>query len=63
MNKPLSRKKIREVLFHKYGGKCAYCGCGLETGWHIDEIEPIRRNHVWDRDKKRFIVNKNDPMT
>lgn len=36
-------KKQREVVFNKYGGKCAYCGCALEKGWHVDHVEPCRR--------------------
>jgi 5-methylcytosine-specific restriction endonuclease McrA len=36
--------KDRQIIFDKYGGKCAYCGCELCKGWHVDEIEPIRRN-------------------
>ncbi|MVM34585.1 hypothetical protein GO755_31440 [Spirosoma sp. HMF4905] len=23
----------------KFGDKCAYCGCELTKGWHIDEVE------------------------
>lgn len=34
----------RNIIFNKYGGKCAYCGCELIQGWHIDHINPIRRN-------------------
>lgn len=37
-------KKEREIVFNKFGGKCAYCGCELQKGWHIDHINPIRRN-------------------
>lgn len=36
-------KKNREIVFNKYGGKCAYCGCDLVQGWHVDHVEPIRR--------------------
>lgn len=38
--------KDRELVFNKYGGKCAYCGCDLTKGWHVDHIEPIVRNWV-----------------
>jgi len=38
------KKKDREVIFNKYKGKCAYCGCELLKGWHVDHIEPIVRN-------------------
>ena len=37
-------KKDRQFIFDKYNGKCAYCGCELKAGFHIDHIEPIRRN-------------------
>ena len=26
-------------MFDKYGGKCAYCGCDLQKGWHVDHVE------------------------
>ena len=31
------------MIYNKYGGKCAYCGCELGKGWHVDEIEPCVR--------------------
>lgn len=37
------KKSDRELVFNKYSGRCAYCGCTLEKGWHIDEIKPVRR--------------------
>ena len=37
-------KKERELIFNKCNGKCAYCGCELKKGWHVDHIEPIVRN-------------------
>ena len=27
-------KKERELIFNKYNGKCAYCGCELKKGFH-----------------------------
>lgn len=39
----MSKAKDRQIIFDKYGGKCAYCGCELQKGWHVDHIEPIRR--------------------
>lgn len=41
------KKKDREIIFNKYGGRCAYCGEELQKGWHVDEIEPVRRNRKW----------------
>lgn len=53
----MATKKERELIFNKYGGKCAYCGCELTKGWHIDELEPIRRNRKWDRKKRKWIYD------
>ena len=47
-------KKQRQELFEKYGGRCAYCGCELQKGWHADHIEPIVRDSKWNRDKGKF---------
>jgi 5-methylcytosine-specific restriction endonuclease McrA len=44
------KKSEREIVFNKYGGKCAYCGCDLEKGWHVDHVEPCRRIVRWQRD-------------
>lgn len=37
------KKKDRAIVFQKFGGKCAYCGCDLQRGWHADHIEPVVR--------------------
>src|SRR5688572_25533552 len=37
-------KKVREAIFNKYGGKCAYCGCDLLKGWHVDHMTPVVRS-------------------
>jgi len=36
-------KANRKIIFDKYAGKCAYCGCELQKGWHVDHLEPCRR--------------------
>lgn len=38
------KKSDRDLVFKKYNGKCAYCGCELKKGWHVDELLPVRRN-------------------
>ena len=47
-------KKHRELIFSKYGGRCAYCGCELQKGWHIDHIEPAYHNWSDDDIKKHL---------
>lgn len=51
------KKKDRELVFNKYGGKCAYCGTILKKGWHVDEPLPVRRNYTEDynTEKRQWI--------
>jgi len=56
-------KVDRKIVYDKYNGKCAYCGCLLSKGWHIDEIEPVRRNYVYDLKKRKTVIDKANPMT
>ena len=37
-------KKTRDLVKSKYNNKCAYCGCELQKGWHVDHIEPAFHN-------------------
>lgn len=48
-------KKDRQLVFDKYKGRCAYCGCELVKGWHVDHIQAIRRN---DSDESIERMNK-----
>lgn len=36
-------KLNRQVIFDKYGGRCAYCGIELSKGWHVDHLKPVVR--------------------
>jgi hypothetical protein len=37
-------KKVREAVYNKYGGHCAYCGKELESkGWQLDHLIPYQR--------------------
>ena len=45
----MSKAKDRQLVFAKYNGHCAYCGCELEKGWHVDHVEPCRRNYDFVR--------------
>lgn len=38
-------KKDRALIYGKYNGRCAYCGCELQKGWHVDELLPVRRRY------------------
>ena len=50
-------KQHREIVFNKYNGRCAYCGCELQKGWHVDHIEPAFHN--WsDEDIKLHLKQK-----
>lgn len=41
----MDNKDNRLLIFNKYAGKCAYCGCGLTMNTlSIDHIIPLRRN-------------------
>jgi 5-methylcytosine-specific restriction endonuclease McrA len=51
------KKTDRELIFNKYDGKCAYCGCELTKGWHADHIEPIVRDFIYNKNKQRFEAN------
>jgi len=50
-------KKDRQATFEKYNGKCAYCGCELLKGWHVDHIEPIVRNWINGKCEKPHLKN------
>jgi hypothetical protein len=37
-------KKVREAVYNKYDGHCAYCGKELEPkGWQLDHLIPYQR--------------------
>ena len=39
-------KNIRQLIYKKYEGHCAYCGCKLEyKEMQVDHIIPIARGH------------------
>ncbi len=46
-------KKERQLVFEKYDGRCAYCGCVLTPGWHIDHLKPKRRKK-YKKDECRY---------
>ena len=40
----MTAKQKRELIFNKYGGRCAYSGTKLEDDWQVDHIIPKRLN-------------------
>ncbi len=48
-------KAQREQIRLKYGNKCAYCGCELNNRWHADHLEPLHRDSIYDKEKKKFV--------
>jgi len=52
-------KAQREIVFNKYAGKCAYCGCDLTGKWHADHIEPVWRNRSDTRNDLHILENIN----
>jgi hypothetical protein len=44
MKRKIISKKIREAVYNKYDGHCAYCGKELELkGWQLDHLIPYQR--------------------
>lgn len=40
-------KKTRKLVYDKYNGHCAYCGCELELkDMQVDHIKPLCRGYV-----------------
>jgi len=33
-------KKLRQQVYNKYGGKCAYSGTDLKDDWQVDHVKP-----------------------
>lgn len=56
-------KEQRGQVRLKYGGRCAYCGCELEKGFHIDHIEPIFRNWTEETLKRYKIERGKDDIS
>lgn len=46
MNNSKSNKKTRNIIYNKYNGRCAYCGCKLDfENFSIDHIIPKWRKN------------------
>lgn len=49
------KKSDRQKIYDKFGGRCAYCGCELTKGWHVDELLPVHRNMKWNKEKTKYV--------
>ena len=57
MSKDISNSN-RELIFKKYGGKCAYCGCLLnKSNFNVDHINPLYRG--WKQEQLKFEKGSN----
>ena len=51
-------KKIREQVYNKYGGHCAYCGCPLEyKDMQVDHIESVYTSSLLKKEVNDSIEN------
>jgi 5-methylcytosine-specific restriction endonuclease McrA len=59
------KKEDRQAVFNKFGGKCAYCGCELVKGWHVDHFEAVFRykSYLTDENGRRLTDEKGDYKT
>ena len=55
----IDNKKVREIVFNKYYGMCAYCGVELENRFTIDHIDPLNRHIKESKVLKNKISNYN----
>lgn len=39
MKRKVLSKKQRQEIFDRTNGRCGYCGCELQKGWHADHME------------------------
>jgi hypothetical protein len=46
-------KKLRQQIFDKFNGLCAYTGKPLEDNWQVDHMEPHFYARMWQRDHNR----------
>lgn len=52
------QKKIRQQVFNKYKGHCAYCGCELEyKDMQVDHIDPVYRAEYHGKEVDESIEN------
>lgn len=50
------KKADRQLIFDKYGGRCAYCGCELKKGWHVDHLEAVHRESEYSKETGKYVL-------
>lgn len=56
MSKEISKEK-RIIIYNKYKGRCAYCGCKIDyNNMHVDHIIPRQRGYNFDTAKINNII-------
>lgn len=50
----------REQVKNKFGCRCAYCGVELGEKWHVDHLEPVRRDFDFVRNSKGYLQAKSN---
>jgi 5-methylcytosine-specific restriction endonuclease McrA len=50
---------FRSQIYNKTNGKCAYCGCVLNSKWHVDHVIP-KKNFDYYKKKLNIEYNVND---
>ena len=61
MSRKTIPKKIRQIVYDKYNGHCAYCGCELEyKDMQIDHIESVFRAE-YNREEVDDSLNNYNP--
>jgi len=46
----IRRGKMRDLIYQKYGGRCAYTGSPLKSDWQVDHVVPKRLGGTDDID-------------
>lgn len=54
------KKSLRNEVYNKFGGKCAYSGTDLKEDWQIDHLVPKTLFETVYRNKLRFVEAPND---
>lgn len=58
MSRPKISKDVRKIVYDKYNGHCAYCGCELEyKDMQVDHMEAVYRAEINGRQANDSIDN------